>query len=143
MRVIHLTKGASTIVDDADYELLSRWRWKLHPQGYAARTTWNAADKKWATVLMHRLVASTPGHLQADHINRDRLDNRRSNLRNVTPSENTWNQPLKSNNTSGVRGVCFDRTRKKWKATWGKRSLGRFATFEQAVAARRAMERDA
>ena len=96
MRVIHLTKGASTIVDDADYELLSRWRWKLHPQGYAARTTWNAADKKWATVLMHRLVASTPGHLQADHINRDRLDNRRSNLRNVTPSENTWNQPLKS-----------------------------------------------
>jgi len=41
------------------------------------------------------------------------------------------------------RGVCFDRTRKKWKATWGKRSLGRFATFEQAVAARRAMERDA
>lgn len=136
MRVIHLTKGASTVVDDADYEFLSQWRWKLHPQGYAARSTWNAAEKKYATVLMHRLIAQTPCGLQADHINRDRLDNRRCNLRNVTPSVNTWNQGMRTDNTSGVRGVCFDRTRGKWKATYGKRSLGRFDTFAEAVAAR-------
>ncbi len=140
MRVIQLTKGHQTVVDADDYEYLAQWRWKLHPQGYAARSTWDAGDRKWVTVLMHRLIAHTPAHLQTDHINRDRLDNRRSNLRNVTPSVNTWNQGMRSDNTSGVRGVCFDRTRRKWKATHGKRSLGRFDSFAEAVAARRLAE---
>lgn len=140
MPVIELTKGYRTVVDADDYEFLSRWRWKIHPQGYACRTTWDASNRKWVTVLMHRLIAGTPDHLQTDHINRDRLDNRRTNLRNVTPSVNTWNQGIRRDNRSGVRGVCFDRTRRKWKATYGKRSLGRFDTFAEAVAARQSAE---
>lgn len=142
MKRISLTKGAVTVVDDEDYDFLSRWRWKLHPQGYACRSTW--VDGRYVTVLMHRVIAQTPPHLQTDHINRDRLDNRRANLRNVTGSVNTMNQGLSPRNRSGVRGVSWDRQRGKWivntKHLGRYVHLGRFDSIEDAAAARRAYD---
>jgi hypothetical protein len=135
---IKLSGGAHTQVHDEDYELLMRHKWKLHGQGYACRST--QIKGKYVTVMMHRVVAQTPKDLQADHINRDRLDNRRCNLRNVTGSVNTRNQGISPRNTSGYRGVTWDKSRGKWQAktrhNYKTVLIGRFDTAEQAALAR-------
>lgn len=144
MKMIPLTKGAVTIIDDEDFDFVSQWRWKLHPQGYACRSTQVAG--KYVTLLLHRVIANTPVGLQADHINRDRLDNRRANLRNVSGSVNTMNQGLSPRNTSGHRGVTWDKARGKWQSKTKHLGrwvyLGRFDTAEQAAEARAAYDRE-
>jgi hypothetical protein len=81
---------------------------------------------------------------QIDHINGIRTDNRLQNLREVSVSENRKNQRRRSNNTSGVTGVSWARTKQKWLADIrvnGKQIyIGRFDDFEDAVAARKAAE---
>lgn len=79
-----------------------------------------------------------------DHINRVRTDNRIANLRLVTPSENTFNAGLRSDNTSGYRGISWDSSRRKWCAYIAVNGkllhLGRFASIDDAIAARQAAE---
>lgn len=79
-----------------------------------------------------------------DHINGNRADNRWVNLRAATAGQNGANQGLRSTNTSGVKGVCWVTSKRKWQAsiTVGNRDiyLGRFARFDDAVAARKAAE---
>lgn len=79
-----------------------------------------------------------------DHINGDKADNRWSNLRAATAEQNGANQGLRSTNVSGVKGVCWVTSKRKWQAsiTVGKKDiyLGRFTRFEDAVAARKAAE---
>lgn len=76
---------------------------------------------------------------QIDHANGDRRDNRLSNLRLCTISENRWNSKIRERNTSGYKGVTWDVNRKKWMAQImahrRKRHLGRFNTREEAHAA--------
>lgn len=73
---------------------------------------------------------------QVDHINHVRTDNRISNLRVATHSQNNWNQQLQIKNTSGIKGVYWDKSRKKWSAyccVMGKRHmLGRFSDIKLA-----------
>lgn len=77
---------------------------------------------------------------EMDHINRCKLDERWENLREVNRSENSLNRDLQANNTSGARGVHWDSSRSKWYAqvkTGGAIfSVGRFDSFDEAVAAR-------
>lgn len=79
-----------------------------------------------------------------DHINHNKLDNRISNLRVVTPRENTYNKPKSKNNTSGVTGVYWCRQTKKWKASIRVDGefihLGYYALFSDAVNARKNAE---
>lgn len=81
---------------------------------------------------------------QIDHINRIKSDNRIENLRKATNSQNGKNLPIKSNNTSGCPGVCFDKINNKWRATikvnYKTISLGRFVDFADAVTARKDAE---
>lgn len=136
-REIILKSGDKVKVDPDDYDYLSRWKWKKHPQGYASRTSWK--DGKWVTVLMHRLVNNTPDNLETDHINRDKLDNRKSNLRAVDHSVNERNKGISRRNTSGYKGVCWDKNRNKWMAKTkhnGKFiNIGRYTDIKDAVAA--------
>ena len=79
-----------------------------------------------------------------DHKNTDTTDNKWGNLRLANQGQNCANQRLKKNNTSGRKGVVWDDCRKKWRAQIhaGKaRCLGRYATFEEAVAVREAAEK--
>lgn len=73
---------------------------------------------------------------QVDHINHIRTDNRISNLRVATHSQNNWNQQLQRKNTSGVKGVYWDKNRNKWSAyccVMGKKHmLGRFSDIKSA-----------
>lgn len=77
---------------------------------------------------------------EVDHINGCKTDNRASNLREVTPSENCRNQKRPRNNTSGVLGVWFDKSRQRWRAEIRhngiNQKLGSFSTREDAEVAR-------
>ena len=74
-----------------------------------------------------------------DHIDRDRSNDRWSNLRVATGSQNQWNRSRPRHNTSGFKGVSWDAQRQKWFVSihqFGKqRNLGRFVTLEEAAAA--------
>lgn len=89
-----------------------RWHWKV---GYAARSVWDG--ERNSLVYLHRqIMGSKPGdRMDVDHINRDKLDNRRSNLRVLSHRENQHNYPsLKG--TSKYRGVSWRKDTLKWSA---------------------------
>lgn len=122
--------GERCVVDAALFDYLNQWRWRVR-HGYASRET--RASGKPKTILMHRVIAETPDGMWTDHRNRNRLDNRKSNLRVCTPSENSANR--ENNNRTGYKGV-YQMTTKKWYAqikVGGKtRHLGCFSTPEKA-----------
>ncbi len=78
-----------------------------------------------------------PPGARIDHRNLDRCDNRIENLRMATHAENLRNCNVRVDNTSGVKGVWYDRSRDKWAAGVGKQKLGRFDTLLDAACARK------
>ena len=118
-RDLMLSGGQVVIVDNADYDYLSRWKWHLSSTGYAVRSTHSYVDgkRKHHYVLMHRHLVSAEKGMIADHINRNKLDNRRENLRIVTHSQSLANRGKNKNGvTSKFRGVWIDRKRMKFAA---------------------------
>ena len=98
---------AYALVDDADYEALSKHRWNLAPNGYAYRPS-----PKAGSIYMHRqIMGLKPGDTrQVDHANHNRADNRRENLRVVTRSQNHQNRtPTMRRGRSRFRGVGYDK----------------------------------
>jgi len=142
-RQIPLTRGRHAIVDDADYEWLSQWKWTLlttmptvgkHEYSYAARQ--HPCGK---LVLMHRAILRAPESKCVDHMNGNRLDNRRSNLRLASHSENMANRKKHKNNTSGYMGVWQRKSSGNWRVELrfeNKRHCGgTYATPEEAARA--------
>lgn len=113
MKEIPLTKGKIALVDDDDYEELSKHKWHTSHHGYPARSI---LKPKKENIFMHRQLMGFPD-CAVDHINRNPLDNRRSNLRLATLSQNQHNRKLNKNNTSGFKGVSWHPSMKKWVAT--------------------------
>jgi hypothetical protein len=123
----HLTAYALVSPEDAWVLDLS---WTLHKAGYAMCCSSGPKD-----VLMHRAVAKPSSSAVVDHINGNRLDNRRENLRNCTQAENARNT-RRIVNKSGARGVVFDMRDQKWAAAIGFQGrrihLGRYDSPEEA-----------
>lgn len=93
----------------------------------------------------HRVIWKVAHGVDADeidHMNGDRSDNRLRNLRNVPRVGNMRNRSRNANNKTGVTGVCRHKVTGKWAAKVGNAQLGTFDTFEEAVAARKAAERN-
>ncbi|WP_060210534.1 HNH endonuclease [Sporosarcina koreensis] len=110
---IPLTKGKVAIVDDADYEELSKYSWYYEDHGYACRRkTFGYYESR--KVYMHREIMKEAEDKVVDHINRDGLDNRRANLRIVSQSLNLFNSGVRVNNTSGFKGVS--RSGERWRS---------------------------
>lgn len=99
------------------------------------------ADKE---VAVHRVLTGAKAGDIVDHINRDRKDNRLTNLRITDKSGNAFNTRIRTDNTSGVKGVSFRKDTKRWQAeikvNYKKISLGCYATKEEAAEARRKAE---
>jgi hypothetical protein len=99
------------LVDDADYSLYGKLKWYKNSRGYVCRVERPGGEKKY--LKLHRLVNQTPSGLFTDHINHNKLDNRKVNLRSVTQWGNSQNN---AKNTSGCVGVSFDKKSGKWRA---------------------------
>lgn len=103
-RELPLTRGLVTLVDEADFDWLSRWSWHAHfSKGgvYARRSVTAGGPRK---IQMHRAIMAPPDGSFVDHINRNTLDNRRSNLRIASLFQNAQNISRRKN-VSGYRGV--------------------------------------
>ena len=117
MKEIALTQGYFTIVDDEDYEQLSRHKWCATRQGnivYASRHRMKEDNGKKTTIQMHRQIMEYKQGYIIDHINGDGLDNCRKNLRHVTTRQNAQNRHTEK--SSRFPGVFRDSYAKKWRA---------------------------
>lgn len=104
-------RGVVILLDDEDIELVSRYKWWISPQGYAC-THIRRENGTRRTIGMHRLILGDPNMPAIDHINRNKLDNRKCNLRACSDSENSRNKKIVNGKTSAYRGVSFKRG--KW-----------------------------
>jgi hypothetical protein len=148
MKQIKLTKGKFAIIDDEYFEYLNKWKWHLSDQGYAIRTQHiKIGFKKYKNkhIRLHRLINNTPDDMFTDHINRDKLDCRKENLRSVTKSQNGINRSKQNNNHSGFKGICWNEHAKKWmveiKVKPTKIYLGIYKNLEEAIEVRKEAER--
>ena len=138
MRLIHLSAQKSTIVDDCDFARLSAYRWYC-VSGYAVRKV-TGANGRLTWERMARAITDAPSGMCVDHINGDKLDNRRSNLRICTRGQNARNTKKPSHGkTSTFKGVSWYRRYSKYQAAVssnGKRvHLGYYDRAEDAARA--------
>jgi HNH endonuclease/AP2 domain len=114
IRYIFLTQGKFAVVSGPDYKFLMQWRWQAHHD--KRNDSWSAVRHEKPR-LMHRVILDAPNGVQVDHVDGDGLNNRRSNIRLATQQQNAWNRGPQSINTSGFKGVSWDKRRSKWIAT--------------------------
>ena len=132
---------ARLIIDAIDEPLLAQYSFNLNKNGYY-RTNVRLSNGKRMTKYLHQLIlGDAPDGMVVDHINRDKNDNRRANLRFVTVQQNGQNQGLRKTSLSGFRGVSFHRPMKKWRARCGGKYLGCYLTKEEAAAVAKAARR--
>ncbi len=130
-RRIPLTRGKFAIVDPEDFDRLNCYRWYASRDNhtcYAKRYVSKAQrQKNNASAFMHREVmkyklsaarSTLSANLLVDHINHNGLDNRKANLRVVTPAENSRNKRLFAKpSASGYRGVWYNPNKKRFRAS--------------------------
>ena len=130
----YTSNGEPFIFDVEDYEKIKDIHWYINKNGYVVSTIYR----------QHRLIMDCPDNMIVDHINHNKADNRKCNLRITTQSENSRNVALRKNNKSGVTGVYWSNHFNKWiaKITIDKKesTLGMFDVFEEAVTARKNAE---
>lgn len=118
MKYIQLTQEQVAIVDDDVYEQIKKYSWHAHKNRsgrfYAIRRI--KKNGVWSHMKMHREVMNAKEGEIIDHINCDSLDNRKSNLRVVSRSQNTWNQITHIKTSSKFKGVSWHKDRRKWQA---------------------------
>lgn len=122
MKKIPLTQGYFALVDDSDYEAISKYKWHIKKHGrtfYAKHSTKKGDNRKQKTVYMHSLLLATPRGMEVDHIDGDGLNNRRDNIRVCVHAENTRNARTRLDNKSGFRGVHFHSRDMVWSASIG------------------------
>jgi len=131
---VPLTRGLEAVIDAEDVPLVKGKHWQAKPGRRQTHTTYAASGM--SCLKMHRLIMPAPEGFEVDHIDGDGLNNRKSNLRIATREQNRRNVALRPDNTSGYKGVTFDKETGKWRAVIrvdGKqKKLGRFATPDQA-----------
>jgi len=136
MKTIELSQGKVALVDDENFEELSRYTWyaiRNRHRFYAVR---HGKGPHYKVLSMHRQIVVPSRGLECDHINQDGLDNRRANLRLCTDAQNSHNQRSRCG-SSKFKGVTFRKDRKKWTAqitlNGKQRHLGYFLNEEDAA----------
>ena len=116
MKKINLTQGKFTIISDEDFDKISEYKWfygMCNGIGYACANQF-FGNGKYKRLLMHRIIMDAPPDKMTDHINKDPLDNRRSNLRLCTNAQNQFNSKTKLG-ASGIKGVSWHKIANKWR----------------------------
>ena len=127
--------------DKEDYELVKEKYWSENPYGYIVNKSRQPQNK---IIYLHRYIMNPKEGELVDHINHNKADNRKCNLRICTSSQNGINKSMMSNNKSGYTGVVWLETVQKWKAQIriNKKNiyLGTYENIEDAIKARRDAE---
>lgn len=138
---IELTQGKVAIIDDADWDLVSGYKWFAKKSGntYYAETKVRREGGGQRDIRMHRLLLSlTDQKIQVDHRDGNGLNNQRENLRACSLAENQRNRGAYANNKSGFKGVSWHKQSGKWRASIGvngkRKHIGLFDTPEAAHA---------
>lgn len=137
MKEIQLSQGKVALVNDEDFEWLNQWKWCAAKRGQTFYATRLAPGRKGA-IHMHQLLVGN-GTQRVDHKDGNGLNNQRLNLRPATHQQNMFNQRTYKNNTSGYKGVTWQKDCGKWRAQIGmdgkKQYLGLFTNPEDAACA--------
>ena len=140
MKKIRLTNfRVDALVDDEDYAELITHTWYLSKAGYASRSYWIPERKQSGTVYMHRHILKTEKGFDTEHIDQNKLNNQRANLRTATRSENMANLPARGglSKHKGVSRLKRPKLKKPWlayiKLNYKTYYLGYFETEEEAA----------
>ena len=151
LRIIPIANGPDATIDEEDWTWAKDHSFWVNVRGYVMYSVWLREEKRiWSRSLHAHVMGAPPPGLITDHINGDRADNRRANLRFTNQHVNGINRhKLNRNNRSGVRGVSWQppggrRVTGRWQAKITSdgvtKWLGSFTTMEQAVEVRKAAE---
>lgn len=143
MKKIPLSKGKFAIVDNKNYKFLMQWHWHINADGYAVRNSEYIKGKRRTTIQMSREIVNAPNGVKVDHLDTDRLNNRRRNLRLANDLENGRNRNPNRNTSSKYKGVTWMDRLNKWQAQLGSKKgdkrvniyLGVFTSEDQAALA--------
>lgn len=124
------------LVDNKDFKYVNQYTWHLS-RGYATSRVKNTPTR------LHRFLLNPKKNELTDHINRNKLDNRRQNLRISTHKQNMSNRIKQSNNSSGYKGVRFLRDCDKWSARISKDGRINLGIFRSKIQAARAYDKAA
>jgi len=138
MKTIELTRGKVAIVDDDDYDRVSKYKWFSVWDGH----NWYAATGH-GCLKLHRFIMEIDNpKIEIDHIDGDGLNCQRENMRECGHAQNLRNRGLDSNNTSGFKGVSVKG--KKWRAYIGGGGRQKYiGTFDNPTSAALAYDRAA
>lgn len=134
-------KDKFVLVDDEDYEYLIQWKWYCNNCGYALRYQKRKQmhkTSKYKSIFMHRIIIGVKEGELTDHRNRDRLDNRRKNLRKANKSTNGMNRPATSTKKyTKYKGIYWRKERGYWEVRIGLKGrvmyLGKYDTEKEAA----------
>jgi hypothetical protein len=133
-------------VDDEDWDQVSKHTWCVYYQnGYLKGVQTNVRENgKQTTLRLHQLIMGPvpPEYDSIDHIDRNTLNNCRANLRFATQRGQNINQGMRSNNISGVKGVCWEKKANKWRAVIDHKHVGYYTSFEKACEVRAEAENE-
>ncbi len=118
--LIPLTKGQRAVVGAAWFWFIMAWKWRAHwstktKSFYAARWARRINGKRPPMIYMHRVILDAPDGVRGDHKNHNTLDNTKENLRLATHVQNMRNRGAPRNNTSGYKGVTFEKNTGKYR----------------------------
>lgn len=139
--IMFTSKNEPFYIDKEDYDKVKDITWHQNNKGYIVGII------NGVYIKIHRLIMNCPDGMDVDHKHGkdSRNDNRKSNLRIATRTQNSRNKQIQSNNKSGCTGVSFDNGKQRWRAEiWTPKRihLGWFKDFSDAVAARKKAEEE-
>lgn len=130
-----LSSSIKVLIDKDDYTKVTKFKWYYSSNGYIMSDT---------RLYLHRYILNAPKGLEVDHINHNKFDNRKCNLRLCTRSQNSRNKKYQSNSKTQVKGVYLCKTTGKYACELhieGKRIwLGRYSSLEEARLIRKQAE---
>lgn len=138
------TKGEEFYFDKGDLQFVTQHTWRIDKYGYVIASIRNR-DGKSKKLRLHRcLMGVSDPSVFVDHIDGNPVNNKKSNLRCVSPEQNAQNHKISSANTTGFNGVYWNKRNKKWSAMicvkHKLKYLGYFNTMEDAIQARKSAE---
>jgi hypothetical protein len=120
--------------DLEDYDKIKNYCWSIDKHGYVIS---RSAKQNWKMIKLHSFILDLT---RIDHINKNKLDNRRNNLRVATISQNAMNSKIRISNKTGIIGVCFNKINNKWisyiNINKEHKILGNYYDFKNAIIAR-------